>query len=728
MIVTGITLYKTPFDGSYRNVVDFHKIPTNLVNQIDLKDTLSRVFYDSFDSFYVRLPSPKSIKASQDLTSLVIPESYEDIRDYNYAIINSNNKYYFYFINNIVSNNDGDGQRHTPSCDLTLKWDSWNNNIDKIMECKSINTITIKHYDRFSLVGDIIKPKFYNPIAEITDPKFEEVIDGDNRYLPVYLAVELNTIPPKPTKDDANPILTYRLSASFEIGRETSESTGRVWVDDLEISVVNSDKGAYHRNIVYFIVGVYDVIDNEYKNDFIAESNSSYAYLQKDVFTPRLYEHESLVDIPNFNYWAITDDKFKEYINSAYLTFHCPYNPILNGNTFRYPCGILNVRAFNAPVLVGDYITHTISRVYEPDDPIGGIEFLWNTAYEDRVVGQYSENEVLSISPSSVFNYDTLLANKGVYKGDFDENLDPSMYTSPIRELSIVYNGGTINLSPISPVSYDFVLTKYKDSAQISFDIKSGDNKVYTPTRVFCDMPPYISLGKDALTSYEIRNGTQLEMTRQIARWNAAKSVFTGGMSSGLDVAMKAVTKASPLSVLNSTIGGSFGFLTNVASNDLDVYITDSKIKASLSDLSNTPDYYSISMGECDRLYQDRVMLYKKSIDTNSIFYSQFVNLCYYYGYKVRMMGDIFSNNRIHFDYCETENCYIPELMINSYDKETICSIFNRGVTKWHILIGEDGYVSNFTPPTTDKTITKNNLEVKFYTDPEYISWLNEEV
>ena len=74
----------------------------------------------------------------------------------------------------------------------------------------------------------------------------------------------------------------------------------------------------------------------------------------------------------------------------------------------------------------------------------------------------------------------------------------------------------------------------------------------------------------------------------------------------------------------------------------------------------------------------------------------------YLYGYKYPVIGSVKSNNRIWFDYCQTENCILSEIP-NNRDRKELENAFNRGITKWHY---NDGFGINVK---FDKR--KNNIE-----------------
>ena len=77
----------------------------------------------------------------------------------------------------------------------------------------------------------------------------------------------------------------------------------------------------------------------------------------------------------------------------------------------------------------------------------------------------------------------------------------------------------------------------------------------------------------------------------------------------------------------------------------------------------------------------------------------------YTYGYKYRTTRSVKYNCRIWFDYCQTEQCKLPDI-INLNDRTELEQAFNRGITKWHYDIAF-GINSNFNK-------YQNNVERKY--------------
>lgn len=55
----------------------------------------------------------------------------------------------------------------------------------------------------------------------------------------------------------------------------------------------------------------------------------------------------------------------------------------------------------------------------------------------------------------------------------------------------------------------------------------------------------------------------------------------------------------------------------------------------------------------------------------------------YTYGYRYRTTRSVKYNCRVWFDYCQTENCKLPDVT-NLNDRAQLEQAFNRGLTKWH--------------------------------------------
>ena len=149
------TLYKTNLDPNYQNVID------GGVNVSFTNSTFKTMVFDSY--YYPNIiydGAYKSFKEDNGDALVSIAVRYEDVMDYNYAIIRNQNGYYYYFVLSKESLNDGSN----PSTLFTLQRDAWSNNISYFSNHneKDRNNIVRSHYDRYYSSGSSVRCLYYN--------------------------------------------------------------------------------------------------------------------------------------------------------------------------------------------------------------------------------------------------------------------------------------------------------------------------------------------------------------------------------------------------------------------------------------------------------------------------------------------------------------------------------------------------------------------------------------
>lgn len=686
MQIRSVTIYKTPLDNSYSNVVDFINFEGNK------KYELSRILNESYShkSFSVL---DRSIKRVGNTTLIVLPIDYDEGRNYNYMIIEDDSQtLYFYFITNITSENDN---HLNPSSSFTLEWDVWNNNIDEFKHIN--NNIERKHYDRFSPIygsyDEVIglSPIYRNNSINLTLNTYYRNVNYGSRYIPAFFVIyfkDMLTLPaPNVIRDIPNG-LTFGLPASI------------VGVDGLDDAVVTEQvticdcvNNKYNRKVIYQFAGIFDTEEEKFIEGFIEgatlefiRNNDTYRY--NPVYSGLTY---GLVSTPRL----VIDNEKTPYIDTISLSFNSPFRYTFDEYTktmsFTDNPVVVDI-ANNSIYSVGEYIPYIIcGDLYFPNADVKSIRY-----YADNFRSSYN------IERDRIIGYsDILMDNQTFLNVDIDL-IDPISYTPPFTSLILAYNSKYENL--FTPWYNDNITLKIiKETYQPQLEVYYGTNKTVTPDRLFIENSGFFSFGVDSLANYMARSG-------KLANVRIAENMYKLG--SGI-VQMVAGAKTGSTSTLqggiNKTENSAFGLL---------------KENAQLMDAYRTPDEWASNSGECDIIYQDRVRLIVEEVDRNNFTYREYMKAVYNEGYEFVSVDSPFRNCRISFDYVKTSNCDLSALKINQNDIKTLERVFNNGVTKWHILSSPQGETL-FSKDMIKDSLSIRNLESKTIFDQDINRWLN---
>ena len=161
-----IELFSVPFDNSYKKVFDIntskHEQPEKIFHDEVLLKTYMQI-----------VPSVSNIKRYNNNIIFTIREHYFNIRNYNYIALYYDEKYYFYFITNIVSENDNPVN---PSVTITGEWDAWHNHLTDLYYNKIVNKNTILkgHRNRYINKRTIVPYNFIDNSLPVTKEQYAE--------------------------------------------------------------------------------------------------------------------------------------------------------------------------------------------------------------------------------------------------------------------------------------------------------------------------------------------------------------------------------------------------------------------------------------------------------------------------------------------------------------------------------------------------------------------------
>lgn len=697
-----MSLYKTDFDGSYNNVVDIYREYNVEINPFNIfVDYLTYYYTDKID---INMNGYRGVKSAIQNIMITVPKSFNELYDYNYCVLFTDSRPYFYFITDVLSANDG----VTPSATLNLRKDVWTSNLDKIYGKSAFNNITTKHFNRFDIdeVDGTIKPKFiFNPSVNVQLKKTEIVDTSSNtsdevkrRYLPLYMVIQYKNFPD--LTDHENPLVRSALFYNFLFSYNSQSYSAFIHPFD-------SVNGKYLRNIQYGIVGIYDVVEGEILSDWRVKSKE-FSYMltripdSPDVVTGLKTPPITKIGFPTVN--TILPEELRPIVDGIYFTFNSPislddYEINVSGRTIDYknhtfiPCSSIEnaltleqkVSAY-MPILLGDYN----SAFNLPTDPSYELTYkpFINNIDIDKV-------DIIKIQPTYITNYGGVLTDL-VYCKNNSDLIDPSLYSKPFKYQSIVVGGDVIDLTPFSPTNYNGELKIYKDAPQTTLNLfDSEGNKILSPTRMFVDMPKLISYGTSQLDVYLANNSAQHQTAKQVALTEGALRLISSAAS--------IVANPTPVGVVSGVSGAASGVFNTI--NKLSV------LEARINSLKNAPYIYTPSMGECDKWFIDRVAIINNECYDDDIIYNSYKNAISIYGYPVETYANVFSNNRRWFDYCETNKCSLIDINIPIEDKKILEDAFNSGIFKWHIHIDSDGNFVEAPSRLSFSTYKKYNIE-----------------
>lgn len=725
MVVKEIFLLKTPLDDSYKNVIDFNfDVITYHPNETP-KEMLYNLMVGNFDNMYLQINN-RGFKKSVDLTSITIPKEYIEIRDYNYCIIvtdylDEQDAPLFYFINNIVSENDS---LNSPSCTLTLKWDAWSNNINEITNSNSQNTIEQGHYRNYDgLSLNSPSPLFYPCKIPNIPVTLEECI-YDKRYVPLFMRIIMRNFPEWGDTDHP----AYELTKMYfnpSVGVRILDG-GEYYGGCTSGRALDSLGGTYGLPVLYALVGLYDIKNGDFVGKYYIKGDETYFRLGKSSgligqevqcfyqdLPPRLVNERLMTSI---------DSKYYDVIETIEYTFNSPFEydiidefKVINADTL--PC--IKLKAFFGSNYLTDliYVTNNIVG----DITIDSIPIPQDVLVDYKTIGKSR----ISTFNNKDFLYQTQLSNKRLFRvfeintenpqinGIASYIVEPKTYDYPLNYLSV--NTLYDEYLPMRTGLADKQITLEVQNVTRTpmLKIKIDGNNIITPSAISLNSSGIFSRAENALASYLNRNGETIRnniIMNSIGRILSTTSTISKNLGDNMFK-----DQGSGSQIIDSITSSTFGFVKEITS-----------LNANLEDLSHTPDRVTVSHGECDIYYQDRVRVIKHSCDTTSHLYQDIMEVIYKYGYDYISIVNIFDNNKFFFDFIKTSNCSLHNIKINSMDRATLESAFNRGVTKWHInkLVRNSNkllFPITFIPSVN----TCTNIDKQWYYNLALYDWAN---
>ena len=626
MKIKKLTLYKTKLDYDYNNVIDSGK--NYELTKREYKENILDAFYSPLSIYN---GDAKSGREKDGELTISIARDYETLRNYNYAVIENENGFNFYFITSI----DGENDSETPITFLSLKRDAWSNNIDIITD-KTIedrNNIIRSHRPRWYTDGGLFYPYYY--------------ITGDVKNVNKLSTVSFLF----PNGSSSYVVwLGFRVSGDAYYGTVDAGGTQATGIPVHGLGNKFDAIAPVFYTPIAILNGFTDGIPNYIFNftcDGTAINNSSTAKL-RDIFD-------------------LTSDYFLE----GFLTLHPPFSYSSNassvttsGALHRSDYGLFF--SYEKPVAGEDgkpVNTTFFKQIYNNNKNIQIYYDVASTQSYKTLTYNYT-NKISGFSASGstgskLFNVDS----------DYNEvkDLDPRIYCSPYVEIALKIGALSI---PINIVY---------NRTQLKAVINNGMKKEPTITTYLNNQ--IISAYQNITNTGAIpTSGDKWQNTEMVQGLKATASVIQGiigGIQGG------------------GALGGVMGGLSSIwgasVNNALDTAVT-----AGTAEGASQPS--TLSSDNIMRHVPQLIITQAQSQEELNDIMGQI----YLYGYRYPVIGSVKSNNRIWFDYCQTENCILSEIP-NNRDRKELENAFNRGITKWHY---NDGFGINVK---FDKR--KNNIE-----------------
>lgn len=682
MIITNVTLYKTPLDNTYSNIFDIEFMG----DEGDYKSVYKEVI-DTYDKIEVPLSrTMKALKLDNKITQLTLYYNYFDIKDYTYVNISG----YWFFINSLLSQNDN---INSPSVTVEIEWDAWANNIDKFnrdIKNKIYGDINTRHVKRFD---ENLNPIYYKN-TENELPIIENEIKKDKKILFAKLTLNekaldnfLNSVPTlTPT------VKEYKTETGFSFLSVSQDNYSTE-----QLPFINN------RIVVYTPLAL--ISDNKIVNGYVSKDTSSLLYVSKEsdiintigarvTFKNNVGGENELINLPlntpfgnigpdllDYDYSFIGEDT--SFIENIEYTFLSPYDYIINGNIVTFKSPVITLPFFNTIrsdfSLLFFYAPLVTKVKYDNTDTEYDLwlvkeSFLKNGIFEDYSYIYNDENPI--IVDDNILNY-------------YNLSSDPKLNIYPFNYVKLLLGNENIIISPNKFNDNEYILRIYFDTNQPRYSLLCNGEIIRNCKTPFINNSGGVTYGIRAFDEYMINNGSQKTMA------NALETI------SNITDLVSPVSKKQMKKTPGKAILGKVESVTNLISTPLKQYALE-------QDLKRKPtSYIKSNYGEDDLIYQDRPVFIK--CECKDINYLDVIKRdLYLHGYAINKNDKVFINTRIWFDFIQTDNIDI-DIPLNSDDKKIINEIHNNGVYRYHINVLPNGNLIVDTELRKDASL--NNIE-----------------
>lgn len=708
MIVNEVTLYKTPLDKNYSNIIDIAYDVTGKKPSELYKICLDR----NFNPLTVDV-NGRSFRMINGEGTITLFINYLDVINYNYLCVDNK----FFFITDYTSLNDNS---LTPSTMLNLKWDAWANNLDFTQNSDIKNNfksnVNTRHINRYNKD----KKPIYNKNEEDINLPYVKVEKPYEQIL--YAKITLNKNFNNRTKiEDGVEVenyFTYKRFDNFTSSNSEITNISQGLSSTLAFSPKYMIKPLNNRYILYVPMGLNVngrfvkckvIVGNQLNIPYYLKSNKN---IKTNV---NMWVNDvSLFELPIYDTINYTfEGKDLNYVDSIEYTYNSPYTANITHNettneyrvAFNTPIGFLNntdipyFAFFKKSFLGFEY------------DKINALPFF---SILDRIDCEYNGvNDVLFFDDevynennnfSKTLTIDYTNYNNVSYNGsDFvytqqPIEYDPKLYIYPFNYISLFIGNNEIIISPekYDDNNYEIIITNRTNQPYLS--IKCNERYINQLRELPIDNNGNVSYTLKALDDYLIRNGNQKRTSIELSKVGGILQLLSSTISG-----LKGSYYSSKPATYN--VGGMVADMSIVALNAMS---TEFKQIALEKDLSKMQDkIVGTDFAEDDLSYQDRIVIISNTCVDVDYLKSKQYNL-YLYGYDINRVDYPLKNYRYWFDFVKGE-CYIPNIP-NEIDRNIINEIFKKGVFKYHYhyssISGNDDFDYDFK-----KDYSLNNIE-----------------
>ena len=708
-----VELFKVPFDNSYKKVFDINSRKpgdspkTAFYNEVLLKTTQ----YFTVESNIINL------KRYNNRIIFTISYSYFAIRQYNYICLNYLNNKYFYFITDIVSENDN---AVNPSVTITGEWDIWHNNLNTIYsdadysDLVNMNKIIYGHRTTYKNYNGDLRQIPYRNTEEIMFVKKKEVFTykNVNTTTDVEIGNALKILWLKLTvTDEFFTDYNNKLNSQQSINVSNLQS-GEVFDSDSVKKGIRPITNSNFTNIIYIPYGVFykgesveakiintlpngtDAITAKYKTAIDINVFANVKFNSEQYIIGKIPVSTDIYD----NIYRITNEAgMTDYITTIELTYYSPYKYTYTVReapfdaTIHVSTPIVKLTDFfigneSRDILTFGYIdsftvkSNLVTNTYKFYSTVTDINDL--NSYYFEFVKNYKIDLRESFMGRGV--------SKEVYRySDSGGIIEPQQYLFPFSYYTIFFNGDeyilqvpikeyTSNYDGYTDLKCEYRIEIHTETSQPFFKLYFNDNLLFNGNK-FLNNSGLVSYSKDASSSYAIRNGAQ-DISSNALKTIASgiKGGYIGGLMSGIDNSVGLISK--------------------------------------YYDLSKTPDSPQNSSRSEDDIYiQDDIKIYKNTV-IDSIIENEKLKSCYIYGYDFISYDDLFKNHKFWWDYRKTINCNI-NIPLKNDEKEIIERMFNNGVHLFHINYGNNKYYVDYDMEINEKIYWNIDKDIAVYNE-----------
>lgn len=708
-----VELFKVPFDNTYKKVFD--------INSRKPGDTPKTAFYNEVlrktTQYFTVESNIINLKRYNNRIIFTISHSYFAIRQYNYICLNYLNNKYFYFITDIVSENDN---AVNPSVTITGEWDIWHNNLNTIYsdadysDLVNMNKIIYGHRTTYKNYNGDLRQIPYRNTEERMFVKKNEVFTykNVNTTTDVEIGNALKILWLKLTvTDEFFTVYNDKLKSQQSI-TVSNLQTGEIFDKDSVIKGVRPITNSNFTNIIYIPYGVFykgesveAKIINTLPNGTDAITAKYKPAVDINVFATVKFNAEQYIigkipvssDIYDNIYRITNETGMTDYITAIELTYYSPYKYTY---TVREAPFDATIHVLTPIVKLTDFFIGNESRDILTFGYIDSFTVKQNLA--TNTYKFYSTitdiDDLNSYYFEFVKNYKIDLresfmgrgVSKEVYRySDSGGVIEPQKYLFPFSYYTIFFNGDeyilqvpikeyTSNYNGYSDLKCEYRIEIHTETSQPFFKLYFNDNLLFNGNK-FLNNSGLVSYSKDASSSYAIRNGAQ-DISSMALKTIASgiKGGYVGGLMSGIDNSVGLISK--------------------------------------YYDLSKTPDSpQSSSRSEDDIYIQDDIKIYKNTV-VDSIIENEKLKSCYIYGYDFISYDDLFKNHKFWWDYRKTINCNI-NIPLKNDEKEIIERMFNNGVHLFHINYGNNKYYVDYDMEINEKIYWNIDKDIAIYNE-----------